>query len=412
MDLQNALWWLFLNFLTLIALGFYSMQEMACVSFNKIRLQYYVSKGMKRAIWLNYMLQNPSRLFGTTLISVNAAMFTGSECAREFYLSLGLSPDLAPITQVIIVIIFAELAPMFAARRYAEHVALMGAPILYATAKILTPFLWSISWISKVVDFLSGSGSAHHQVVLNQEELQKILDNIDEDLPSESEGEDVNAIARNIFSLRNKEAIHVMQPLSSIAMLPANATVDHLKKLLIKSEQNYVTIYQKAITHIVGIANPRDFIRIPETRRVRDYAFQPWFITQHTNVIQILKEFRRNSKNVAVVLNEHGLAIGIITLEDLVEEVFGRMEDKQPIKRPLLIIDRTFPGDMTVEEFNKQFAVVLDEDGELTLAELMTKTLGHQPEEGESLYIFPFELRVKETSLTEVKKITITTRKA
>jgi len=104
------------------------MVEMACVSFNKVRLHYYVNQGNRRAIWLNYLLQHPFRLFGTTLIGVNVAMVVGSECSREFHSALGLSPDLAPLSQVIIVVIFAELAPMFAARHYAEHVAMLGAP--------------------------------------------------------------------------------------------------------------------------------------------------------------------------------------------------------------------------------------------------------------------------------------------
>src|ERR1700722_3738597 len=95
----TAFSWFLLNILTIILLGFYSMQEMASVSFNRLRLQYYVSKGIKRAIWVQSLLQNPARLFGTTLISVNIAMFIGSECARRTYAALGLNPDWAPLTQ-------------------------------------------------------------------------------------------------------------------------------------------------------------------------------------------------------------------------------------------------------------------------------------------------------------------------
>ena len=104
--------WLLLNFLSIVVLAFFSMSEMACVSFNKIRLQYYFSKGNTRAIWLNHLLHNPSRLFGTTLIMVSLAMVIGSECAREFHSSIGLDPDLAPLTQVILVVIFGE-RPLF-----------------------------------------------------------------------------------------------------------------------------------------------------------------------------------------------------------------------------------------------------------------------------------------------------------
>ncbi|MBA3815689.1 MAG: DUF21 domain-containing protein, partial [Parachlamydiaceae bacterium] len=152
----NATVWLLCNLLSIMVLAFYSMQEMACVSFNKVRLQYYVSKGLKRAVWLNYLLQNPSRLFGTTLIGVNIALVIGSECSREFHSALGINPDLAPLSQVILVVIFGELAPMFAARHYAENVAMLGVPIVYASARLMSPFLWCLGGISKLCNLIVG----------------------------------------------------------------------------------------------------------------------------------------------------------------------------------------------------------------------------------------------------------------
>jgi len=86
--------------------GCFSMLEMAAVSFNKVRLQYFVSLGNRRAIWLMRLLQNPTLLFGTTLICVNTAMQFGSECSRRFYMALDLSPDLAPLSQIILVLLF------------------------------------------------------------------------------------------------------------------------------------------------------------------------------------------------------------------------------------------------------------------------------------------------------------------
>lgn len=411
MIFTDALWWAFLNLLSIVTLAFFSMQEMACVSFNKIRLHYYVSKGITRAVWLNYLLQNPARLFGTTLFCVNVAMFIGSECARQTYSALSIDPDFAPITQVILVVIFAELAPMFAARRYPEHLALLGAPFLYFSARLLAPVLWTIEVISKIANRIVGGSEGQAHAMLNQEDLQRILDQDDEG--QRSEGQDVNAVARNIFSLRNKEARDVMQPINTVASLPSNATIKQLKLLLNNPSVNYIPIYHRSITHIVGIIQPRNLTQLADTRYIKDYATPPWFITQHAKAIQILKEFKLNNRNMAVVLDEQGLAIGIITLDDLTEELFGKVEDighRGKQQHPLFIIDRTFSGDTTVEEFNKEFGVQISPEEHLTLAELLEHTLGHQPEVGESVYIPPFELEVKEATLMEIKKITITTR--
>lgn len=413
--IESAFWWLFLNILSTVILGFYSMQEMACVSFNKIRLHYYVNKGMKRAIWLNDLLQHPARLFGTTLLSVNVAMFVGSECARQFYISLGLSPDIAPLTQVAFVVVFAELAPMFAARRYSEQIALQGAPILYFTALAITPLLWILHIISRGIDIILGKDSAEKAVILNQEDLQKILSLQDEDYSSDESIDDFDNVSRNIFSLRNKDAKHVMQPILDFPALPANATVDQLRAILKRPNVRAVPIYHRDTSHIVGIAHPNDYVRISDHRKIRDYATAPWFITQSTKVIQILQDFRRNNKSIAIVLNNQGLAIGIIALEDLTEEIFGKLGSSidtaaQETLYPLFVINRTFNADITVGEFNDEFDVILDEEREIDLRQLMARTLGRNPEKGETVYIEPFELTVTETSLTEVRKIHVETR--
>ena len=133
------------------------MMEMACVSFNKVRLQYYLSKELKSAIWLNYLLKRPALLFGATLISVNAALLFGSECSRRFYEEVGASPLFAPLTQAFLVLVFAEIAPMFAGRRYAEHAVMIGVGPLYLLARILRPFIWMIDLICRAIHRLFGS---------------------------------------------------------------------------------------------------------------------------------------------------------------------------------------------------------------------------------------------------------------
>jgi CBS domain containing-hemolysin-like protein len=410
----SAFYWLLFNFLSIVVLAFYSMLEMACVSFNKIRLQYYVSKGNKQAIWLNYLLQHPSHLFGTTLIGVNIALVIGSECARQFYASIGLSPDLAPLTQVILVVIFGELAPMFAARHYPEHVAMLGVPLLYASAKIMSPILYVVGLISKISNLVSGAHKDEANIYLTQEELQKILEEQTDESPGGSESAEFSAITSNIFDLRGKNVRQVMQPLSIANALPANATVEQLEHLLNKNGADFVPLYYREISNIVGIVYPRDALRATEKKRVRDYAWSPWFVTETTPMMQILKQFRTNSENVAFIINNQGKAIGLVTLADVLAEIFGKMsyaltQETQSHLKKLMLIEKTFPGDMTVGEFDKHYHFMLDQDPSVTLSELMAGRLGRHPEKGDSVYISPFELTVKEATLREIKTITIST---
>lgn len=400
--------WEFLLTLILICLiiqGFFAMVEMACVSFNKVRLQYYVSKGNKRAIWLNDLLHHPGRLFGTALICINAALQIGSEASRRLYESLELNPDFAPLTQVVIVLIFAEIAPLFAGRRYAEHAAMIGVPILYAMSYILRPLIWLFDGFCRVVHRLIGS-SEKAGLYLSREELQKIFEEKDE--------EDFNTISAQIFALRNMTAKDLMQPLTKTQMVPSVCTISEMRSLLNSHYSPFVPIYNKNPEIIIAIAYPRDLLRLPETKRVREHARAPWFITEKDSILTILRQFRRNNESVAIVLNEKGLARGILTLDEIIDEIFGLTDSWMSFEEMVprshhVVLDRTFPGDQRIFDFNQTYKVHLDSHGKETLVELMTHLLGHLPAVGESVRIDQFELTVEESTLLGPKSIAIRT---
>ena len=279
---------------------------MAAVSFNKVRLQYYISKGITQALRLNYLLTHPFRLFGTTLIAVNIALVIGSECARQSYAALGLSADLAPLTQVFFVLLFGELAPMFAARHYAENVIMLGISVVYFTAKLMAPFLWVVGLISKWCNQIVGGTVSTADLYLNQEEIQKMLEEQSDEISPDSESAEYSAIAANIFSLRQRDVRLVMENLGSIPLLASNATVAQFNALLAKTDADFIPLYNREHSNIVGIVTPRDVLRAPAHHKVRDYSKPPWFITESTSLIQLLKQFRQNNENIALVLNQEG----------------------------------------------------------------------------------------------------------
>lgn len=406
--MSEALFWLLLNIFSIVVLAFYSMSEMACVSFNKLRLQYYVTKKNRGAELLNWLLHNPSRLFGTTLIGVNIATFFGSEFAREFHRAIGVDPDFSPLSQVLLVVIFGELAPMFAARRYAEHVSMLSAPLLYASAKLLTPFLWAIDRFTRFFTYFFGSTGHEQSIYLTQEELQKILEEKSEDRPSTPEEEgNFNAVTANIFSLRHKDVRQAMEPIRNLKRLPSNATIAQVMALLRKTDEDFVAIYHREITQIIGVAHVYDLIRVPENRRIRDYIHPPLFVTQNTNLMGLLNQFSRTKETIAIILNKQGHAEGYIRRDDIIDELTGPMPAGQIPS--MTFIERDVSGDMTVGEFYDQFDVLLDENQEETLSELLISKLGHQPEVGEAVFISPYELTVEEVGLRNIKTISVKT---
>jgi putative hemolysin len=381
--------------LCLVVQGFFAMAEMACVSFNKVRLQYYVSQNSVRARWLTYLLQHPGRLFGTTLICINTALQIGSEASRRFYEALSLSPDWAPLSQVIIVLIFAEIAPLFAGRRYAEHAAMLTVPVLYVVSFILRPLIWCFNGFCLLVHRILGTPQKVG-LYLSREELQKILEEKDE--------EDFNTIAAQIFSLRNMTAKDLMHPLTSVQLIPSICTVSEMRTLLNSRYFPFVPIYHKNPESIIAIAYPRDLLRLAENKKVRDFARAPWFITEKESIMTILRQFRRNNQSVAIVLNEVGLAKGILTLDEIIDEIFGLSDQWMSYEEMVprshhVIVDRTFPGETLIEEFNTTYRVHLESEGVATLEELVSLHLGHPAAVGETIRVDQFELTVEEASL-------------
>lgn len=394
----------------LITQGLFSMLEMACVSFNKVRLEYWVAQKQRRAIWLSRLLSTPTYLFGATLVGVNASMLIGSECARRFYDTLGLNPDWAAVSQIIIVILFAELAPLSAGRRYAEHVAMAGVPLLYGVSLLLRPMIWLVDLLCRGVNWLIGSPKLDSQY-LSRDELLLFFEQREEEHRPQKE---MNTIAKNILSLKEKIARELMAPLEEIQMVPAFCTVGEMRALLNYRYSPYVPIYERDPSHIIGIIYPRDLLRVEELEKVKGYARAPWFITENSSILQILKQFRSNNQSLAIVLNEGGLAIGILTLDQIVDAIFGRSDRWESLEGILprthhVIVDRTFSGDMKIEEFNRKFQVHLVAQEAETIEELVEQELGHPPERGESVHIDQFELTIEETPLIGPKKIAIRT---
>jgi CBS domain containing-hemolysin-like protein len=372
---------------------------MACVSFNKVRLQYYVSLGTRRAMWLNYLLHRPSRLFGTTLIGITTSLVIGSECARRFYESIHLDPDWAPLTHVLLVVIFGELAPMFAARRHPEQSAMFCVPLMIVLARLLSPITWAFDALSNLLHRTMGN-KKETPLFLSREEVRMSFE-------EREEGEDeLNAAVAQIFQLKNLTAGQLMMPLSHVQMVPSPSTLAEVRHLLSVQYVPMIPIYHRYPHNIVAIAQLRDLLRLDDHKKVLDAARSPWFVTRETSVLQLLQQFRRNNQSTAVILDPSGQACGLLTLDQILDQIFGK-ETAQPLASEAThhYIERTLSGDMSVSEFNCQFQADLPEGKGDTLSDLLLSTLDHLPVKGESLLINSFEFTVEEPTLRGIKTL-------
>lgn len=396
-----SLEFLFLTLFAVFIQGLFSLFEMACVSFNKVRLQYYVSLGLKRAVWLTFLLKKPSRLFGTTMIGINLALQVGSEASRRFYESIHLPPEWAPITQVLIVVMLGELVPMFAARRHPEQLAMTLAPLMALITRLLTPIIWAFDTFSHFIHRLIGK-SPETSLYLSREEIKVAFEERDE---GENE---LNTMVSRVFRLKSLTAAQVLKPLSDVLMASTTTTVAEVKQQLAERYVPLLPIYHRLRSNVVALVHLRHLLNKPDSTRVMDCSRSPWFITKDTSVLQILDQFRRNNQVVAIVLDPSGQAIGILTLDQILEQILG--EEKRALPSTTqLYIERTVSASMKVADFNRQFQANLQHGEGDTLNDLILRELDHHPAKGEMVRIDQFMFTVADLTLRGIKTVSVHT---
>jgi CBS domain containing-hemolysin-like protein len=253
---------------------------------------------------------------------------------------------------------------------------------------------------------LIGKEKSAFEIDLSREELQKILET------HEEEGDEFNLVVSNIFAFRKSTVLEVMTKLTHIELMPATTTIGQLRQKIAHSTQAYFPLYHKSPGNIVGIAFPRDLVDKPDHQEVRAFAKSPWFIPVSSQLTQLLQQFRRNKQRVSIVLSSSGIAIGVLTLSTLLERMLGeiRVTEKcvySPSAHP--VIQRTFPGNKKIREFNQEYGAQLPTHGVETLAQLLITHLDDPATSGDSVIVDHFELLAEETSLLGIKSITIKT---
>lgn len=405
-----------LFFLTLLAVmiqAFFAMMEMSLVSFNKVRLQYYLGQENKKAKLISYLLMHPGILFGTTLIGINASLQFGSECSRRFYMALGLNPDFSPLTQVFIVVIFAELAPLIAARRYAEHVALLGIRALYFFSILLRPFVFLIDGIIKLV-FRLFRFSKPGVSALTKEEIQKAIETR-EDRQGFLKEEEFDQIMANLFSLKNKTANDLSLPIKHYIQISNNINVGQLRNQLGSKFSSFLLVKEEKTDQLVGFLSVKECIFLSDEMQIKQYVKNPWFVPESFNLYQLIDQFKKGGKHIAFVIDQQGKTSGVVTLSRILETVFEIQEvtllQKQvEIPDNNVHINRSFAGHTQIKLINEtyQIHIPFGRDDE-TLDDLMQEILGHHPSLGESIRIKDFELIVEESPLIGEKVILVKT---
>ncbi|MFH1856531.1 MAG: hemolysin family protein [Candidatus Omnitrophota bacterium] len=317
---------LFLIFLS----AFLSGSETAFIGLNRIRLRNLISKGNDKAKIVGGLMQNMDKLITTILISnnfVNVSISSIVTAIFIFYFGPRFGVVLATVITTVVILIFGEITPKIFASSRSEKVSLAVGGILKEMVKFMSPLSNLFSTVSKKIITLFGGQPTKRSPLITEEEIKLMIEiGREEGILLEKEKE----MLHRIFKFGDTKVFEVMIPKEKISGIDVNSSMDDLLKLTIKENYSRMPVYDKILDNIVGVVYVKDLIRVQKEGKVLEIKelLHPAFICDpEKRVIDLLRDFQRKHIHMSIVIRE-GQTKGIVTLEDLLEEIVGEIEDE------------------------------------------------------------------------------------
>jgi putative hemolysin len=404
----NLLW---LVVVCLLATIFFSMGEMAFIAANRLRLRHLAEEGSAAAAQYLDAFRHPERLLSAAMIGVTTAHVLAASAA-----TWGLLPVIGPIAALVvtvgltpIMLIFGEIIPKAIAREWATSLILrLYRPLSWA-ALALAPLVALAQTMVRLVLQLGGGGQPDVRQFVSREELKALL----QLEPGEADvtPEEAEMIDK-IFDLGDTSVREVMVPLVEVAMLPADATPADAVALIQQRGFSRIPIFDQRETNIVGVVGAMDIlVRGTEVQRLDELTRQPYYVPETKRIDDLLREMQRSRNHLAVVVDEYGGSTGIVTLEDIVEEIVGEIADEHD--RTPASVERLPDGSYwvaartNIDELNEALDWNLPKQDFETVAGLVLSTLHRIPRTGEEFQIPGYAVTVLEADARRVVAVKI-----
>ena len=389
--------------------GYFSATETAFSSVNRTRLKAMAEKGDHKAELALKLAEDYDKLISTILIGNNVVNIALASIGTLFFVDLlgdrGATVSTAVIT--VVVLIFGEITPKSIAKDYPEKFAMFSAPLINMLIVLLTPlnFLFGL-WKKLVGMIFKGEQDAG----MSQEELLLLVDEVQQDgAIDESEGE----LLRNAIEFGDLEARDILTHRVDLEAVPTDATKEQVAALFTESRFSRLLVYEDSIDKIVGVIHQKDFytgtgiVDAP----LKEIMTEPLYIHQTEKVDDLLQLLRSNKSHMAIVIDEYGGTMGIVTMEDILEELVGEIWDEHDeIEEPIQKINDTtyiLDGSVTLDDFCDHFDVKSDSHS-VSLGGWVMDQMECIPDEGDSFEFENLTITVSKTDDHRVEEITVT----
>lgn len=411
MDSSDVIQLIFLAVLLLLS-AFFSSAETALTTSNKIRLRTLAEEGNKKAKKVLEITDDSGKMLSAILIGNNLVNISASSIATALAMKAfgNAGAGIATGVLTILVLIFGEISPKTIATIHADKIALAYAGVISIIMKVLTPVIFVINKLSmnflKLVRVDANAG----QNTMTEDELRTIVDVSHEEGVIETEEREM---INNVFDFGDAQAKEVMVPRIDMTFADINSTYPELIEIFRQDKYTRLPVYEDSTDNVVGIINMKDLL-LYENREhfcIRDILRKPYYTYEHKSTAELLIEMRKSSINIAIVLDEYGATAGLITLEDLLEEIVGEIRDEYDMDEedPIQQISHSeymIQGSMNLEDLCSTLELDWISEDYDSIGGYMIGLLDHLPVPGETVTTPEgVYLRVEDMEKNRINKI-------
>lgn len=390
---------LFILFLLTLFNAFFSASEMALVSLNRSRVEQKAAEGEKKFVRLLTVLENPNNFLSTiqvgiTFISILSGASLANDLGAVFAKWMGNSATaqtagywLALAMLTFVSIVLGELYPKRIAMNMKENLAVVTAPVIIFLGKIVSPFVWLLSASTNLISRITPMNFDDADEQMTRDEIEYILTKSEQTLDAEE-----IEMLQGIFNLDEMMAREVMVPRTDAFMVNIEDDINVIMQEILRQNFSRIPVYEGDKDNIIGLIHTKKILAESFTNgfdqlNIRRIMQEPLFVPETIFVDDLLKSFRNTQNQMAILLDEYGGVSGIVTLEDLLEEIVGEIDDETDKTEIFVreIAENTFivQGSMTLNDFNEHFDLDLSSDDVDTIAGFYLTGLGTIPSQDE-----------------------------
>ena len=371
--------------------AFFSSAETALTTVNKIRIRNLAEAGDKSAVTLTKVLEDQGKMLSAILVGNNVVNLTASSMSTTLAMNIWSNKAVGIATGVLtlVILVFGEISPKTISTLYSEKISLKYAKIIYLFMTVMTPVIYAVNVLSSGFLRLVHVDPNRKQEAITEDELRTIVEVSHEEGVIESEEK---KIINNVFDFGDSVAKDIMVPRIDMAMVEVGATYDELIDIFREEKYTRMPVYEETTDNVIGIINMKDVLLIDrnEEFHVRDLLREPLYTYEYKNTAELMVEMRQTSNNMIIVLDEYGATAGMITLEDLLEEIVGEIRDEYDEDEEQELVEvgpgeYVVEGSMKLDDLNDQLDLELESEDYDSIGGLIIGQLDRLPEEGESV---------------------------